>query len=125
MAQTSVAQFAGELKLPANGIDRAACRRRASIKSNAEDLLSETDKTRLLDYLRAAHGEQTKTKITLTRKRTSEIKHDSAGQDPYRSGRGAQEACSGQARPTELVRSRRSGKRRSLWNLPNPEVVAP
>ena len=80
MAQTSVAQFAGELKLPAASLleqlQKAGVR-----KSSAEDMLSETDKTKLLDYLRAAHGEaQTKTKITLTRKQTSEIKaHDSAG----------------------------------------------
>ena len=61
MAQTSVAQFAGELKLPANALIEQL--QKAGVnKSNAEDLLSETDKTRLLDYLRAAHGEaQTKT----------------------------------------------------------------
>ncbi len=80
MAQTSVAQFAGELKLPASALLEQL--QKAGVnKSKADDLLSETDKTRLLDYLRAAHGEaQTKTKITLTRKQTSEIKaHDSAG----------------------------------------------
>jgi translation initiation factor IF-2 len=80
MAQTSVAQFAGELKLPAASLLEQL--QKAGVnKSGAEDLLSETDKTKLLDYLRAAHGEaQAKTKITLTRKQTSEIKaHDSAG----------------------------------------------
>jgi len=80
MAQTSVAQFAGELKLPATALLEQL--QKAGVKKiSAEDLLSETDKTRLLDYLRAAHGEaQTKTKITLTRKQTSEIKaHDSTG----------------------------------------------
>jgi translation initiation factor IF-2 len=80
MAQTTVAQFAGELKLPATALLEQL--QKAGVKkSSAEDMLSETDKTKLLDYLRAAHGEaQTKTKITLTRKQTSEIKaHDSAG----------------------------------------------
>ncbi len=80
MAQTSVAQFAGELKLPATALLEQL--QKAGVKkSSAEDMLSETDKSKLLDYLRAAHGEaQTKTKITLTRKQTSEIKaHDSAG----------------------------------------------
>ena len=81
MAQTSVAQFAGELKVPpavlleqlrAAGVD----------KRLADDTLSEQDKTRLLDYLRKAHGAaEPKNKITLTRKQTSEIikKSDSSG----------------------------------------------
>lgn len=81
MAQTSVAQFAGELKVPpavlleqlrAAGVD----------KKLADDTLSEQDKTRLLDYLRKAHGAaEPKNKITLTRKQTSEIikKSDSSG----------------------------------------------
>ena len=81
MAQTSVAQFAGELKVPptvlleqlrAAGVD----------KRIAEDMLSEQDKSRLLDYLRKAHGAaEPKNKITLTRKQSSEIikKSDSSG----------------------------------------------
>ncbi len=44
-------------------------------KSATDDMLSEQDKTRLLDFLRAAHGETApKSKITLTRKKTTEIK---------------------------------------------------
>ena len=55
MAHTSVAQFAGELKLPAASLLEQL--QKAGVnKSGAEDLLSETDKTKLLDYLRAAHG---------------------------------------------------------------------
>ena len=80
MAQTSVAQFAGELKLPTTALLEQLQKAGVS-KAGAEDMLSEADKTKLLDYLRAAHGEaQAKTKITLTRKQTSEIKaHDSTG----------------------------------------------
>ncbi|MCE1186512.1 MAG: translation initiation factor IF-2, partial [Rhodocyclales bacterium] len=51
-------------------------------KSHETDLLSEQDKTRLLDFLRRAHGGDAaaKSKITLTRKQTSEIKAtDSTG----------------------------------------------
>ncbi|MDQ5877603.1 MAG: translation initiation factor [Pseudomonadota bacterium] len=80
MAQTSVSQFAGELKLPAAALLEQL--KKAGVdKSAAEDMLSESDKSRLLEYLRASHGEaQAKTKITLTRKQTSEIKsHDSSG----------------------------------------------
>ena len=73
MAQTSVAQFAGELKvlptvlleqLKAAGVDKRV----------ADDVLSDQDKNMLLDYLRKAHGSaEPKTKITLTRKQSSEI----------------------------------------------------
>jgi translation initiation factor IF-2 len=80
MAQMNVTQFATELKMPASALLEQL--QKAGVeKSEASDLLSEQDKTRLLEYLRRAHGEtQTKTKITLTRKETSEIKKsDSTG----------------------------------------------
>ncbi len=80
MAQTSVAQFAGELKVaPAVLLEQL---RAAGVdKSVAEDVLSEQDKAKLLDYLRKGHGiGESKNKITLTRKQTSEIKKaDSSG----------------------------------------------
>jgi translation initiation factor IF-2 len=74
MAQISVAQFAGELKMPPKVLLEQL--RAAGVnKSVAEDTLSEQDKTRLLEYLRKVHGAaDAKTKITLTRKQTSEIK---------------------------------------------------
>jgi translation initiation factor IF-2 len=80
MAQMNVTQFATELKMPESALLEQL--QKAGVeKSEASDLLSEQDKTRLLEYLRRAHGEtQTKTKITLTRKETSEIKKsDSTG----------------------------------------------
>ena len=80
MAQTSVAQFATDLKMPA-GVLLEQLQKAGVAKSQTEDLLSEQDKSKLLDYLRRSHGEaEGKTKITLTRKETSEIKsHDSHG----------------------------------------------
>jgi len=50
-------------------------------KARESDLLSEQDKSRLLDFLRRAHGDTAaKSKITLTRKETSEIRAtDSTG----------------------------------------------
>jgi translation initiation factor IF-2 len=80
MAQMSVAQFAGELKMPPKVLLEQL--RAAGVnKSVAEDTLTEQDKTRLLEYLRRAHGGgEAKQKITLTRKQTSEIKKaDSSG----------------------------------------------
>ena len=80
MAQSSVSQFASELKVaPAMLLEQL---RAAGVnKSMPEDSLTESDKSRLLDYLRRAHGSaEVKNKITLTRKQTSEIKKsDSSG----------------------------------------------
>jgi translation initiation factor IF-2 len=81
MAQTSVAQFAGELKVPPSVLLEQL--RAAGVhKKVAEDVLSEQDKTKLLEYLRKAHGSsEPKNKITLTRKQSSEIikRSDSSG----------------------------------------------
>jgi translation initiation factor IF-2 len=80
VAQTSVAQFASELKVPPSVLLEQL--RAAGVEKRvAEDSLSETDKARLLEYLRKSHGStEPKNKITLTRKQTSEIKKsDSTG----------------------------------------------
>ncbi|MBC7779596.1 MAG: translation initiation factor IF-2 associated domain-containing protein, partial [Proteobacteria bacterium] len=75
MAEMNVSQFAKELgvqptllleQLQAAGVNRP-------LAENAA--LTEQDKTQLLDYLRRAHGaNENKSKITLTRKQTTEIK---------------------------------------------------
>jgi translation initiation factor IF-2 len=73
-AQMSVAQFAAELKMPPLALIEQLAKA-GVVKQNSSDTLSEQDKTRLLDYLRKAHGETApKAKITLTRKQTTEIK---------------------------------------------------
>jgi translation initiation factor IF-2 len=80
MAQTSVAQFASELKVPPSVLLEQL--RAAGVeKKQPNDSLSEQDKSRLLEYLRRTHGSaDTKNKITLTRKQTSEIrKTDASG----------------------------------------------
>ena len=80
MAQTSVAQFANDLKMPSDAL--LGQLRQAGVDMNsADDLLSEQDKSKLLEYLRRSHGEaEVKTKITLMRKQTSEIRaQDSHG----------------------------------------------
>jgi translation initiation factor IF-2 len=80
MASTSVSQFAGELKVqPAVLLEQLKA---AGVhKRVADDLLTEQDKTKLLEYLRRQHGStEPKQKITLTRRQTSEIKRaDSTG----------------------------------------------
>src|SRR5215510_7996517 len=78
MAQTSVAQFASELKVPPSVLLEQL--RAAGVeKKQADDSLSESDKSRLLEHLRKMHGSaEQKNKITLTRKQTSEIKKTDA-----------------------------------------------
>ncbi len=74
MAQTTVEHFAGELKLP-TALLLEQLKSAGVHKSNAEDQLSESDKTALLEHLRKEHGTLTpKNKITLTRKSSTEIK---------------------------------------------------
>jgi translation initiation factor IF-2 len=78
VAQSSVAQFANELKVPPSVLLEQL--RAAGVdKRVPEDSLTESDKSRLLEYLRRAHGSaEQKNKITLTRKQTSEIKKTDA-----------------------------------------------
>jgi translation initiation factor IF-2 len=74
MAQMNVAQFAAELKMPATALLEQLAKAGVA-KQASNDVLSEQDKARLLDYLRKTHGETApKAKITLTRKQTTEIK---------------------------------------------------
>jgi translation initiation factor IF-2 len=80
VAQTSVAQFASELKVPPSVLLEQL--RAAGVDKRApEDSLSDSDKSRLLEHLRKTHGSaEAKNKITLTRKQTSEIrKTDASG----------------------------------------------
>ncbi|MGE5471441.1 MAG: translation initiation factor IF-2 [Bacteroidota bacterium] len=73
MSATTVSQFAVELKMPVAALlEQLAKAGVATQDSNGA--LNDQDKARLLDYLRRAHGDDSKTKITLTRKQTSEIK---------------------------------------------------
>ena len=74
MAQITVEQFAGELKLP-TALLLEQLKSAGVNKSNANDLMSETDKAALLEHLRKEHGTLApKNKITLTRKSSTEIK---------------------------------------------------
>jgi len=80
MGKSSVAQFASELNLPAELLLEQL--RSAGVHKTAQDdELTEQDKTSLLEYLRKEHGaHESKNKITLTRKQSTEIKKtDSSG----------------------------------------------
>ena len=80
MASTNVAQFATELKMPADLL-LTQLRAAGVEKSSTSDQLSKEDKDKLLGHLRRAHGvapDSEKKKITLTRKETTEIKQADA-----------------------------------------------
>ncbi len=108
MAQINVTQFAKELGLPVALLLEQL--QTAGIKKTLADdtVLTEKDKTQLLDYLRQAHGaKEAKNKITLTRKQTTEIKKADA---------------TGKARTIQVeVRKKRVLVKRDAA----PEVVAP
>ncbi len=79
MAVTTVAQFATELNRPA-GTLLEQLQSAGVAKKTPDDALTESDKERLLEFLRTAHGTNSaeRKKITLTRKSTSEIKQADA-----------------------------------------------
>jgi translation initiation factor IF-2 len=81
MAQTNVTQFAKELGVPATMLLEQLQAAGVGKKLLEDTMLTEQDKTQLLEYLRRVHGtNEAKTKITLTRKQTSEIrKADATG----------------------------------------------
>ncbi|MDR1351154.1 MAG: translation initiation factor IF-2 N-terminal domain-containing protein, partial [Zoogloeaceae bacterium] len=77
MTSIKLSQFASELNMPLEALQEQLAQ--AGVKNrDAGDDISDRDKTRLLDFLRRAHGEGNKTKITLTRKETSQIKSTDA-----------------------------------------------
>ena len=80
MASNNVAQFATELKMPADLL-LTQLRAAGVEKSTTDDGLSKEDKDKLLEHLRRTHGvaaDTEKKKITLTRKETTEIKQADA-----------------------------------------------
>ncbi len=78
MAQTTVAQFAHQLKLTDETLLEQL--KAAGVpKNSVEETLAEDDKARLLAYLQESHGhKEEKKKITLVRKQTTEIKKSDA-----------------------------------------------
>ena len=74
MAVTTVAQFAAELNRSA-GTLLEQLQSGGVAKKSRDDALTETDKERLLEFLRSSHGTSgsERKKITLVRKSTSEI----------------------------------------------------
>jgi translation initiation factor IF-2 len=80
MASNNVAQFATELKMPADLL-LTQLRSAGVEKSSTSDPLSKDDKDKLLDHLRRTHGAGANTekkKISITRKETTEIKQADA-----------------------------------------------
>ena len=112
MATTTVAQLAAELNRPPAALLEQLKSAGVS-KAGADDSVTETDKARLLDHLRIAHGTVAsgeRKKITLTRKSTSEIK---------------QADSSGKARTIQVeVRKKRTFIKRDEASAPVEDVVS-
>jgi len=73
MSSNTVAQFATELKMPANVLLEQL--RAAGVDLiSVDDHVTDGDKARLLESLRRSHGATEGKKITLTRRQTSEIR---------------------------------------------------
>src|SRR5512145_180500 len=81
MAQINVTQLAQQLGLPTTLLIEQLQAAGVSRALSEDSPLSEKDKTQLLEHLRKSHGAgETKQKITLTRRQTTEIKKsDSTG----------------------------------------------
>jgi len=78
MSSNTVAQFAIELKMPANVLLEQLREAGVSLKS-VDDVVTDGDKAKLLESLRRAHGATADgKKITLTRRQTSEIRQADA-----------------------------------------------
>src|SRR4051812_45800579 len=79
MSTTTVAEFATELKKPADVLLEQLKGAGVS-KASSSDVLSESDKQKLLSYLQASHGTLSaeRKKITLVKKSTTEIKQADA-----------------------------------------------
>ncbi|ARP94773.1 translation initiation factor IF-2 [Bordetella genomosp. 13] len=77
MSSNTVAQFATELKMPANVLLEQLRSAGVDLKT-VDDAVTDSDKAKLLDSLRRAHGGSEGKKITLTRRQTSEIRQADA-----------------------------------------------
>ncbi len=79
MSTTTVAEFATELKKPADTL-LEQLKGAGVAKNSSSDVLSESDKQKLLNYLQASHGTLSaeRKKITLVKKSTTEIKQADA-----------------------------------------------
>ncbi len=73
MSNTTVSQFAEEIKQPVEVLLDQLRQAGSTIKS-ANDVVTEEDKAKLLKMLKHEHGEKEKKKITLTRTKKSEIR---------------------------------------------------
>jgi translation initiation factor IF-2 len=116
MTATTVSQFAVELKMPVAALLEQLGKAGVG-KQGSADALTDQDKTRLLDYLRRAHGDESKTKITLTRKQTSEIKATDA--------HGRARTVQVEVRKKRVLVKREIGEHAPETLGEMPEVVAP
>ena len=112
MSSNTVAQFATELKMPANVLLEQLRSAGVDLKS-VDDSVTDSDKAKLLDSA-SAHGATEGKKITLTRRQTSEIRQaDATGRSRTIQVEVRKKRVFVKRDPSELARRRRraSGRR--------------
>lgn len=139
MSSNTVAQFATELKMPANVLLEQLRSAGVDLKS-VDDSVTDSDKAKLLDSLRRAHGATEGKKITLTRRQTSEIRQaDATGRsrtiqvevrkkrvfvkrDPSNWRKSTPPPCERKKKPPPLPQKKRACRQRPRPPLPGADL---
>ena len=142
MSSNTVAQFATELKMPANVLLEQLRSAGVDLKS-VDDSVTDSDKAKLLDSLRRAHGATEGKKITLTRRQTSEIRQaDATGRsrtiqvevrkkrvfvkrDPSELAQSTPPPCERKKKPPPLPQKKRACRQRPRPPLPRSRSAKP
>ncbi|MAK55835.1 MAG: translation initiation factor IF-2 [Pusillimonas sp.] len=120
MSSNTVAQFAVELKMPADVLLEQLRAAGVDLRS-VDDSVTDTDKAKLLDSLRRSKGAGDGKKITLTRRQTSEIRQaDSSGRSRTIPVEVRKKRVFVKREPSELESARKAAEATS----PAPEVPA-
>lgn len=115
MSSNTVAQFAVELKMPADALLEQLRAAGVDLKS-VDDSVTDADKAKLLDSLRRSKGAGDGKKITLTRRQTSEIRQaDSSGRS---------RTIQVEVRKKRVFVKRESPEQDSARKAPESEVIA-
>jgi translation initiation factor IF-2 len=125
MPSNTVAQFAVELKMPANTLLEQLRSAGVELKS-VDDDVTDADKAKLLESLRRAHGGSEGKKITLTRRQTSEIRQaDGSGRSRTIQVEVRKKRVFVKRDPTELAAEASAERNDDLDASATPAVAAP
>jgi translation initiation factor IF-2 len=125
MPSNTVAQFAVELKMPANVLLEQLRSAGVELKS-VDDAVTDADKAKLLESLRRAHGGSEGKKITLTRRQTSEIRQaDGSGRSRTIQVEVRKKRVFVKRDPAELVAEAKADVEEPVIEAPQVDTSAP